>query len=345
MHRVEHHGTSRGMNRTRPPMAAHPIADNPASTSETGAGRAGIGLPDDGTGPDGATPATAAPTPRRRLAATLAALAALAVTVALPQAARAQWSMPDERPASQVVLELYTAQGCSACPPADAMMRELAMREDVIALALHVDYWDYIGWADTFGRPENTERQTRYARRNGHSTIYTPQVVINGIEIFEGFRVAQVMSTIAAYGARPPVVALDLSRSAEGANEYRLDINARRLARDDAPDEPPLELTSRAAGSAPALLGSLAAGDLPDTERVYLQLVRYRPSAHVHIHSGENAGRQVQYYNIVTDWREIGEWDMRAPLEMSLTIDGSSPAVVILQEPDQGEIIAAARLR
>lgn len=272
-----------------------------------------------------------------RSAALCMALAALG----LPQAALAQWSMPDERPASQVVLELYTAQGCSACPPADAMMAELAMREDVIALSLHVDYWDYIGWPDTFASRDHTDRQTRYARRNGHSTIYTPQVVINGTEIFEGFRVTRVMETIASQSARMPVVALDISRSDAADNSYRLEISARRITAED----PPIELTSRAASSAPALLGSLSPGDLPLAEPVHLQLVRYKPSAHVTIDAGENAGRQVQYFNIVTEWDVIGEWDMRAPLEMAVTIDGSDPAVVIMQEPDQGEIVAAARLR
>lgn len=272
------------------------------------------------------------------------ALAIALATLALPQAGFAQWSMPDERPASQVVLELYTAQGCSACPPADAMMAELAMREDVIALSLHVDYWDYIGWTDTFASNTNTMRQTHYARRQGQSTIYTPQVVINGSEIIEGFRVKRVMESIASHSARPPGVALDITRGERDDAEkdgYRLEIHARHLAA----EEEPLELTSRAAASAPALLGSLSPEASPAGEPLHLQLVRYKPSAHVTIETGENAGRKVQYFNIVTDWTMIGEWDMRAPLEMAVTVNGSEPAVVILQEADQGEIVAAARMR
>ena len=81
---------------------------------------------------------------------------------------------------SPVVVELFTSQGCSSCPPADKLMHELAKRDDVIALALHVDYWDYIGWKDVFAQPEFTARQRAYARLGNRKMIYTPQMVING---------------------------------------------------------------------------------------------------------------------------------------------------------------------
>jgi len=267
-------------------------------------------------------------------------LSVLATAAFVPSAARAQLSMPDEAFASQVVLELYTSQGCAACPPADAMMAELAMREDVIALALHVDYWDYIGWADVFAHPDHAERQKRYARRHGHSTIYTPQVVINGIDIVEGFRVMQVMDMIAAHRALPARIDLSLERPDAGV----LEISAQLLANGEAP----LLLSSRGMGpAAPAMLGALAAEaeSQPLPQPLSLQLVRYMPAAHVEIMAGENAGRQAQYYNIVTSWEVIGAWDMRAPLRLSVQIEGEDPAVVILQEPGQGDIVAAARLR
>ncbi|MCC5971404.1 MAG: DUF1223 domain-containing protein [Pararhodobacter sp.] len=250
--------------------------------------------------------------------------------------------MPDESFNSQVVLELYTSQGCASCPPADAMMADLAMREDVIALALHVDYWDYIGWTDVFALPDHAERQKRYARRHGHSTIYTPQVVINGLEIVEGFRVMQVMDLIAAQRMRAAHINLALERNGGDV----LEISASTRTNVDAP----LLLSSRGIGpAAPAMLGALAAdaetGQLATLQPLSLQLVRYLPSAHVEIEAGENAGRQAQYYNIVTSWEAIGTWDMRAPLHLSVEIEGEDPAVVILQEPGQGEIVAAARLR
>ena len=78
-----------------------------------------------------------------------------------------------------VLVELYTSQGCSACPPADAFLAELAQTKGVIALSLHVDYWDYIGWEDEFADPEFTERQKMYARAAGSRMIYTPQMVVD----------------------------------------------------------------------------------------------------------------------------------------------------------------------
>src|SRR5687768_9129416 len=80
----------------------------------------------------------------------------------------------------KAVVELFTSQGCSSCVPADAYFAELARRDDVLALALHVDYWDYLGWRDTFGQPENTERQRAYSEVRGSRKIFTPQMTVNG---------------------------------------------------------------------------------------------------------------------------------------------------------------------
>jgi hypothetical protein len=80
----------------------------------------------------------------------------------------------------KAVLELFTSQGCSSCPKADAMFEQVGKRPDVVTLAYHVDYWDYIGWQDTFGTPENSDRQRDYAEAWGSSRIFTPQMVVNG---------------------------------------------------------------------------------------------------------------------------------------------------------------------
>lgn len=235
--------------------------------------------------------------------------------VAAPAAA--QVSLPGVPFERQVVIELFTAQGCSACPPADAMLAQLAMREDVIALALHVDYWDYIGWADTFALPEHKERQKRYARRNGHSTIYTPQVIVNGADVIEGFRVMQVMNAIELHRVRPAPVVLELDRVAGGL------LRIRARPRD------------RAAAGASAVEGD---------DRLGVYLIRYMPHASVLIEAGENAGRRGEYHNIVTSWQTVATWDMHAPLEISVRVEGGDPIVVLVQERGQGEIVAAARL-
>src|SRR5215213_8380181 len=80
----------------------------------------------------------------------------------------------------QAVVELFTSQGCSSCPPADALLTDLAQRPDVVALTLPVDYWDYLGWKDTLASPAFTARQRAYAHGRSDRQVYTPQIIVNG---------------------------------------------------------------------------------------------------------------------------------------------------------------------
>lgn len=258
----------------------------------------------------------------------MAALAAALIGQAAPVAAQ-----PAEAALGPVVLELFTSQGCSACPPADEMLAQLVDRDDVIALALHVDYWDYIGWPDPFAMPEHSERQKRYARRHGHGTIYTPQVVINGVELLEGFRVVRIMELIEDQRRVPRPIALSLTRRPGDVVEIE--------AESQGEEGPPL--ASRAQGPALAPVASSDPDDAPGLHMV--QLVRYRPEARVEITAGENAGLSPVHHNIVTEWRTIANWDIRFPLQLSVRAEGDYPVVVIVQEPGQGAILAAARLR
>jgi hypothetical protein len=206
-----------------------------------------------------------------------------------------------------VVVELYTSQGCSSCPPAEEIFAGLATRADVIALALHVDYWDYIGWKDSFAQPAFTERQRAYARVAGARTIYTPQMIVGGMEHLAGVRPAELAAMVARHGAMPPKAEIHALR--EGGV---VRITAEPVAR------------------------------LP--QGAVIQLVRYTPEATVEIRGGENAGRQITYYNIVTDWRRVGTWDGADPLSMTVDVAPGDSGVVILQEPGPGPILAAARL-
>ena len=97
-----------------------------------------------------------------------------------------------------VMVELFTSQGCSSCPPADAYMADLARRDDVVALSFHVDYWERLGWKDTFGSPENSERQRTYAAQRGDGRVYTPQVVVSGEAHAVGSAKAEVSALIEA---------------------------------------------------------------------------------------------------------------------------------------------------
>ena len=127
-------------------------------------------------------------------AAVLTGLAVLGLST-WSQAVQAETRQP-------VVVELYTSQGCSSCPPADAFLGELARQDDVIALSLHVDYWDDMGWKDTFASPNTTARQRAYKQVLNSRYVYTPQIVVDGRGHAVGSRRAEVRALIAEARAR-----------------------------------------------------------------------------------------------------------------------------------------------
>lgn len=110
-----------------------------------------------------------------------------------------------------VVVELFTSQGCSSCPPADALLEELVEWPHVLPLALHVDYWDYIGWPDTFADPAFTDRQKDYARAADSRVIYTPQIVIGGQEVLERVDPMKLAKIIHRHAAEPALVKITVS--------------------------------------------------------------------------------------------------------------------------------------
>ncbi|SHK75463.1 hypothetical protein SAMN05444414_10155 [Roseovarius marisflavi] len=224
---------------------------------------------------------------------------AAAVMLALPVASQAQ-----DRP---VVVELFTSQGCSSCPPADAFMEQLAARGDVIALSLHVDYWDYIGWADIFAKPEHTARQRGYAKSGDRRMVYTPQMIINGKDHVVGNRPRDVTELIEKHRSDVDDIVLKATR-----------------------DGNLLRITART--------------DVAQGMPMLVQLLRYRPEATVAIERGENAGKVLKYSNIVTEMIQLAVWDSSAPLKIDTRISGDDPLVVLLQYPDFGTIEAAVEL-
>ncbi len=223
------------------------------------------------------------------------------------------WVMLTGGPASAgdtapTVVELFTSQGCSSCPPADRFMGELAQRGDIIALTYHVDYWDYIGWKDTFATTETTNRQRSYGRSLGQRYVYTPQMVVGG-------RVHKVGSDR---------MAVDMAVD-EDRRHRQIAIDARQTGGD------------KVTVSIPAGEGS---GDV--------LLMRFDHKHTVDVGRGENAGRELSYYNVVRDFRRVGVWSGDA-VQLDLTVaelqdGGRDGCAILLQAPGSGPILGATRI-
>jgi hypothetical protein len=228
----------------------------------------------------------------------LVSMILFAAMLALPLAARAQ---------SPVVVELFTSQGCSSCPPADTLLGELSKRDGVIALSLHVDYWDYLGWKDVFASPQNTRRQRGYSHARGSMSVYTPQVVVQGLGQGVGSRRNDVEKLIAAGEKQSSHVVLSASRTGRNI-EIRV-------------------------SSGPQ-----------DSEPWVIQLVEYSPLEQVEVKRGENAGRTLSYYNVVRKWTEVATWDGQSDVVIQARSKTDLPVVVIVQAKESGPILAALKL-
>lgn len=212
------------------------------------------------------------------------------------------------------VVELFTSQGCNSCPPADRVLYELSKEPDVLALAWHVDYWDYLGWKDTFASPAFTKRQRAYAVSLGNAGVYTPQAVVNGRLDVVGSRGLAVREALA------------------------------KLARLDAGANVPISVT---VSDGMLKIGVEATPQATDT---VLWMVYYTDRASVEIGHGENAGRKLTYSNIVRDIEMIGMVKDRALQTEFQLMDigrrGYDSCALILQkttsEGGPGPIVGAA---
>ncbi|GAB4358869.1 MAG: DUF1223 domain-containing protein [Kiloniellaceae bacterium] len=211
-------------------------------------------------------------------------------------------------PARPVVVELFTSQGCSSCPPADAVLGELAHQPGVLALSFHVDYWDYIGWKDPFAAAQFTERQRDYAATLGLRYVYTPQIVVDGRHDIVGSKRRQVAAAIEEAGRSAPLVTVTL----ETANGGRALLST---------------------GEAPA--GGAT-----------VWLVTFDDSHETEVARGENGGRKLINSNVVRELTALGTWNGAAtefPLDVAAArAAGRGGCAVIVQQGRGGPVIGAA---
>lgn len=215
------------------------------------------------------------------------------------------------------VIELFTSQGCSSCPPADKVFGELAARDDVVALAYHIDYWDYLGWQDTLANPDNSARQYDYMHAFGRRSVYTPQAIVNG------------------------------RAEASGANREEIETALVGLKEDGKGLTVPI--SAKRAGDSVVI----EAGEGSHDAKAVVVLVLFAPATPIAIRKGENKGRTITYWNAVLRVQTVGMWHgALARFEMPLTEvirKGAEGCAVLLQsvaaDGRPGPIIGATIIR
>ncbi|PJI40002.1 MAG: hypothetical protein CTR54_19435 [Rhizobium sp.] len=210
----------------------------------------------------------------------------------------------DEATAPKGVVELFTSQGCSSCPPADRALETLAHQGGIVALSYHVDYWNYRGWADTLASPENTARQYAYARSLGRSGVYTPQAVLNGRDHLKGTDAETLDGRLEVLRAKGQGMTVPVEASRKG-DELAIRIGAGRGKAD-------------------------------------VVIVYFRQQQTVEVLDGENTGKTIDYVNSVTDVQTVGMWDGSAldlvlPAKMIGTKGTDGFAILLQSSGPQGD--------
>jgi hypothetical protein len=219
---------------------------------------------------------------------------------------------PDSQP--KAVLELYTSQGCSSCPAADALLGDYVKKGEVVGLTLPVDYWDYLGWKDTLADPKFTARQRAYAKSRGDGRIYTPQIVVNGLAHVNGAQAKDI--------------------------DYAITKTAAKLSG----SRVPVKVTSQD-GKIVIDVGAVAEGDKAGDGAVWVAFLR--KEIQVPVRKGENQGQMLTYYNVVREWKQAGAWNGK-PLTIQVDRQGVKADVdscaVLLQGSMTGPIVGVAYL-
>jgi hypothetical protein len=215
---------------------------------------------------------------------------------------------PDAKAKRPVVVELYTSQGCSSCPPADALLGQLSTRRDVLAISLPVTYWDMLGWHDTLASETNTRRQKEYAKQLGRGGIYTPQIIVDGASDVIGSREQNVQAAIAA----------------------RIDDMQ--------------NVSVQLAGDPQQIHISVGSGSGKPEREATIWMFGILPQATVKIGDGENGGRTITYHNVVRDIRAVGTWKGQ-PVSVTLPrAQAGAPhsgIAVVVQQGGYGRVLGA----
>ncbi len=214
------------------------------------------------------------------------------------------------------VVELFTSQGCSSCPPADKLLEKFKVRDDVVTLTFNVDYWDYLGWKDTLANPAYSARQRAYASARGDGQVYTPQAVING--------------TRHAVGSQEAAIERAIARSRDELEKLRV----------------PLKMWTE--GDTLVIeTGAAPNGGRVKSATIWLALVK--KSKTVAIGRGENGGRTITYHSVVRELTPVGRWTGQAVTiklpKHHLMSGGSDGCTVFLQQDTAGAILAAAEMQ
>jgi hypothetical protein len=209
----------------------------------------------------------------------------------------------------RAVIELFTSQGCSSCPPADRLLGQLAADPSLVAISVPIDYWDYLGWKDSLADPRNSARQKGYARTRGDGQVYTPQAVVNG--------------ALHALGSDRAAIERAIAESRKLGAALSLPV---RLAIADGA----IKVTLPDGMAAIASIGGVAARASVD-----VWMCGLARAVTVAIGRGENKGRTVTYHNVVRRWMKVGEWagtghSWSVPVQ-KLKGDGIDAAAILVQ--------------
>jgi hypothetical protein len=202
----------------------------------------------------------------------------------------------------RAVVELFTSQGCSSCPPADKIIGEFARDPSVIALSMPIDYWDYLGWKDTLADARFSARQKAYSHARGDRDVYTPQAIVNGSAPVIGSDRAGIEDAISNTRKTASVMSIPVSISISGK---QIDV-------------------------------SVAASKAPTAAHGEVWICSVSKAVPISIGRGENSGREITYHNVVRNLLKVGDWNgssgsWSVPLE-NISSEGVDAAVVYVQD-------------